>query len=54
MVIAAADVNSMAKSLSDTESKEFSVGAWKPSALAVMCRSMSYDVPASAAEPRGQ
>ena len=38
MVIAAADVNSIAKSRSLTESSEFSVGAAKPSASAVMCR----------------
>src|SRR6185312_13001924 len=47
---AAARVSST-KSRSETPSSELSVGLSKPSALAVACRSMGNDVPASAAEP---
>ena len=49
---AAASV-SIAKSRSDTASSEFAEGRSKPSALAVMSRSRSNDVPASAPEPSG-
>ena len=51
--IEATDRNSSAKSRSDTASSELAVGRSKPSAAAVMCRSMGNDVPASAAEPSG-
>ena len=51
--IAAIDRNSSAKSRSDTLSSELRVGSRKPSALAVLCRSMGKPVPASAAAPSG-
>jgi hypothetical protein len=49
---AAASISST-KSRSETESSELRVGRSKPSALAVMVRSMGKDVPASAAAPSG-
>ncbi|MCY1305211.1 hypothetical protein D9M70_550050 [compost metagenome] len=52
-VIDAIDRNSSAKSRSDTVSIELRVGPAKPSALAVMCRSIGKPVPASAAAPIG-
>ena len=51
--IAAAARNSRAKSRSETASSEFAVGRSKPSAAAVMSRSIGNEVPASAAEPSG-
>ncbi len=51
--IAAAAMNSSAKSRSETPSSEFAVGRSKPSAVAVIARSIGNDVPASAAEPSG-
>jgi len=51
--IDAADRNSSAKSRSEVLSRLFAVGRSKPSAAAVMCRSMGNEVPASAAAPRG-
>src|SRR5690606_26941456 len=45
--------NSIAKSRSETESSEFSVGASNPSNFAVRWRSIGYVVPASAAAPSG-
>ena len=46
-------VSSAAKSLSLTESMEFSVGFLNPSSSAVIFLSMGYVVPANAAEPSG-
>ena len=51
--IAAIDRNSSAKSRSETLSSELRVGSRKPSAFAVMCRSIGKPVPASAAAPSG-
>ena len=51
--IAAAPRNSSAKSRSDTASSELAVGRSKPSACAVIARSIGNDVPASAALPSG-
>ncbi len=51
--IVAADRASRAKSRAETLSRELAIGPSKPSAWAVMCRSMGKDVPASAAAPRG-
>lgn len=45
--------NSSAKSRSLTRSSELAVERSKPSADAVMCRSMGNPVPASAAAPSG-
>ena len=50
--LAAASV-SMTKSRSETASSEFAVGRSKPSAFAVIVRSIGNEVPASAAEPSG-
>ena len=47
------DASSIAKSRSLTESKEFLVGALKPSCSAVKFLSIGYEVPAKAAEPKG-
>ena len=44
---------SIAKSLSETESIELSVGFLKPSFVAVYFLSILYEVPESAADPRG-
>ncbi len=52
VIDAAASVSST-KSRSDTASSEFAIGRSKPSAFAVMSRSMGNDVPASAAAPSG-
>ena len=52
-VWAAQYASSVTKSLSLTESMEFSVGSLNASASAVMRLSMGYVVPASAAAPRG-
>ncbi len=49
---AAASVSST-KSRDETASSEFAIGLSKPSAAAVMARSMGKDVPAKAAAPRG-
>ena len=51
--IDAAARNSSAKSRSLTASSEFAIGRSKPSAAAVMCRSIGKLVPASAAAPSG-
>ena len=45
--------NSAAKSREATLSRLFRVGPSKPSAAAVMCRSIGKPVPASAAAPSG-
>ena len=45
--------NSIAKSLSETESIELSVGFLNPSFFEVKCLSILYEVPARAAEPNG-
>ncbi len=52
-VIDAAASVSIAKSRSDTASSELADGRSKPSAFAVMSRSRSNEVPASAPEPSG-
>src|SRR6185437_6769128 len=52
-VIAAAESASSAKSRSATLSSELAVGRSKPSALAVISRSIGNEVPASAAAPSG-
>ena len=52
-VIEAAASVSMTKSRSETASSEFAAGRAKPSAFAVMSRSRSNEVPASAAAPSG-
>jgi hypothetical protein len=52
-VIDAADKVSSTKSRSATASSEFAIGRSKPSASAVMSRSMGNAVPASAAAPSG-
>ena len=46
--------NSNAKSRSLTASSELAIGASKPSACAVICRSIGNDVPAKAAAPNGE
>ena len=51
--IAAAPSASSAKSRSATESSELAVGRSKPSAFAVIARSIGKEVPASAAAPSG-
>ena len=51
--IAAAASVSSTKSRSDTASSEFAAGRSKPSAFAVMARSIGNEVPASAAAPSG-
>ena len=51
--IAIAASDSSAKSRSATLSSELAVGRSKPSALAVMSRSIGNEVPASAAAPSG-
>jgi hypothetical protein len=51
--IVAAARNSSAKSRSETASSELAQGRSKPSACAVISRSMGKDVPASAAAPEG-
>ncbi len=51
--IEAADRASRAKSRSETPSRELAMGRSKPSASAVIRRSMGKAVPARAAEPRG-
>ena len=51
--IAAAASVSSTKSRSETASSEFAVGRSKPSAFAVMSRSIGNEVPASAAAPSG-
>jgi hypothetical protein len=52
--IAADDSTSSAKSRADTASSELAMGPPKPSACAVISRSMGKDVPASAAAPSGE
>ena len=54
MEMEAALRNSIMKSRSLTVSMAFSVGAEKPRASAVACRSMGRVVPARAQAPRGQ
>src|SRR5580704_15882815 len=49
-----ADSVSTTKSRSATASSEFAIGRSKPSAFAVMARSMGNDVPASAPAPSGE
>src|SRR5512139_2738013 len=49
-----ADMNSRAKSLSDTESREFLVTSSKSSSSATYSRSMGKVVPARAPAPRGR
>ena len=51
--IAQADSVSSTKSRSATASSEFAIGRAKPSAFAVMARSIGNDVPASAPAPSG-
>ena len=51
--VAAAARNSIAKSRSETASSEFAAGWSKPSAAAVIWRSIGNEVPASAAAPSG-
>ena len=46
-------MNSMAKSLSETASIEFTVGLSKPKRSEVIFLLMGNEVPASAPEPRG-
>src|SRR5690606_42154662 len=53
MIMAQAATNSMAKSRSDTASRELRLGRSKPSSRAVNSRSTGKLVPASAAEPSG-
>lgn len=48
-----AERTSRAKSREATASREFRMGALKPSSLAVKWRSMGKPVPARAAAPRG-
>ena len=52
-VMAAAASASSTKSRSETASSEFAIGRSKPSAFAVMSRSIGKAVPASAAAPSG-
>ncbi len=52
-VMAAAASVSSTKSRSDTASSEFAAGRSKPSAFAVIARSIGNEVPASAAAPSG-
>ena len=51
--MAQANRNSAAKSRLATASSELRIGRSKPSAVAVMCRSIGKPVPASAAAPSG-
>ena len=53
MIIEALDKDSRTKSLSLTASIEFSIGFLKPNALAVSNLSIGNDVPAKAADPKG-
>jgi len=46
--------NSIAKSRSDTASREFWLTTWKPSSRATFARSIRKEVPASAAAPSGR